>query len=60
MNKLWVVLVIVFIFLFWYGWGSNLSTLYQNSNTMETGQIVIRGLGVPILPIGAVMGYIGE
>jgi hypothetical protein len=34
--------------------------LYQHSENMTSGQIVIRGVGIPLLPIGVVMGYIGE
>ena len=60
MNYVRVTMVLTLIFLFWYGWGSNVITLYQKSDTMSTGQIVVRGVGVPILPLGAVMGYIGE
>jgi len=60
MNYVRVTMVLSFIFLFWYGWGSNVITLYQKSDTMSTGQIVVRGVGVPILPLGAVMGYIGK
>jgi len=60
MKYVRVIMVLSFIFLFWYGWGSNLVTLYQKSDPMSTGQIVVRGVGIPILPIGVVMGYIGE
>lgn len=60
MKYVSITIALSFIFLFWYGWGSNLVTLYQKSGTMSTGQIVVRGVGIPLLPIGVVMGYIGE
>jgi len=60
MNYLIGLFAVVFILFFWYGWGSNIVTLYQDSGEMNMGQIVVRGVGIPIIPIGVVMGYIGE
>ena len=60
MKYLSTAFVFAFVFFLWYGWGSNIYTLYQHSENMTSGQIVIRGVGIPLLPIGVVMGYIGE
>ncbi len=60
MKYIWSIFVVAFVLLFWYGWGSNIVTLYQKSDTMSTGQIVVRGVGIPIVPIGVVIGYIGK
>jgi hypothetical protein len=54
-----VIFVLALVSVFWYGWFTNVIKLYQE-DSMSTGQIVIRGVGIPFLPIGAVMGYIGE
>ena len=54
------VCVLLLIVAFWGGYINNLVTLYHHSSTMETGQIIIRSVGIPILPVGAIMGYIGE
>lgn len=43
-----------------FGWGNNIYKLYNYSDQMETGQVVIRGVGIPIAPLGIVMGYINE
>lgn len=60
MKYLMGLSLVVFLSFFWYGWGRNVVALYQDSGGMEKGQIIIRSVGIPILPIGAVLGYIGE
>lgn len=49
---------VVLIIAMWVGWVMNIAELYNESAEMSTGQIVIRGVGIPIVPIGGVMGYI--
>jgi len=50
--------LIGFLVVVLFGWGANVYKLYSHSDQMETVQIVIRGVGLPVVPIGAVMGYI--
>jgi len=50
--------VIGFLVVVFFGWGANVYKLYSHSDQMETGQIVIRAVGLPVVPLGAVMGYI--
>jgi hypothetical protein len=52
------IALIGFLALTLFGWGSNVYKLYNHSEQMETGQIVIRGIGLPVVPLGAVMGYV--
>jgi len=52
------IALIGFLVVVLFGWGANVYKLYSHSDQMETGQIVIRGVGLPVVPIGAVMGYI--
>ena len=41
------------------GWFSNVIDLFRHGASMSTVQLVIRIIGVPVLPVGALMGWFG-
>lgn len=45
-------------FAFVYGWICNIVSLYHSSFDTITGQLVLRVIGIFVVPLGSVMGYL--
>jgi len=39
------------------GWGSNIGLLIQADSSTPIGLIIARAVGIPIIPVGSVLGY---
>lgn len=52
----WLVAIILVVGLF-YGYINNIITLVQSTG-MTWGELAVRIIGVPFVPLGIVMGYI--
>jgi len=50
--------VLAIVLLMAYGWGSNIIKLFNSScGNSNYGCLIIRGVGVPLFPVGGVIGY---
>jgi Co/Zn/Cd efflux system component len=50
------LLFIVFLGVFWYGYISNIISLFSDGFT-ATGETIVRALGIIVPPVGAIVGY---
>jgi len=57
-SGLTIVLVSAIVAAGSYGWGCNIGKLMNNScGQGNYGCLIVRGAGIPIVPVGAVAGY---
>jgi hypothetical protein len=57
-SGLAIVLALVIVGAGAYGWGLNIRKLMGNScGQGNYGCLIVRGAGIPIVPVGAVAGY---
>jgi hypothetical protein len=51
------IVVLALIAGFIYGWVANIVSIVQAIDNPVTGMLVLRGVGVFVAPLGAVLGY---
>jgi hypothetical protein len=56
-DELWAWAIIVVGAFFWVGWVLNLITLFKVSYDVVTLELVLRIAGVPLSPLGGLMGW---
>jgi hypothetical protein len=52
------ILVVLVIAIGGYGWINNLVLIMHSNLTPLTTELIIRFIGVPFMPLGAIMGYL--
>jgi hypothetical protein len=56
-DELWAWAIILVGAFFWVGWVLNLITLFRVSYDVVTLELVLRIAGVPLSPLGGLMGW---
>jgi hypothetical protein len=56
-DELWAWAIILAGAFFWVGWVLNLITLFKASYDVVTLELVLRIAGVPLSPLGGLMGW---
>lgn len=56
-DELWAWAIILLVAFFWVGWVLNLITLFKVSYDVVTLELVLRIAGVPLSPLGGLMGW---
>ena len=54
------VLSCIFVCLVFYGWGMNISRVATADYSEWSGRKVIQVIGIPIVPVGIVSGFVSE
>jgi hypothetical protein len=54
----WTAAICVVVVVGFCGWCSNLLHLFRDHG-MSTGEIVVRAIGIPAAPVGALIGILG-
>ena len=58
MTKIGVLFYLLFLVGGGIGWARNIIAVTQSDFASINGEIVVRVIGIPVVPIGAVMGWV--
>lgn len=55
-DNVGIVIAVILVFGFGYGWIANIVKLFSLHGL--TGEMVLRIIGIPLAPLGALLGYL--
>lgn len=58
MRKILAFITAALFFAGAFGWVNNIITLATANNNEATGTLILRGVGILMAPLGAIMGYL--